>query len=190
MNRVLLAVGLVVVLVASAAAAGCGGAAKPADTTGGSAAPAADPAALGQGGQTDSGGGAMADKTKTLLTVADIEKASGQTGVREIAKGSVGGANGDFNFATSDGKLLLMVRLGGVDYYDSMIKSGKAKDIPGLGDAAFAGPEGTPMLVMFKKGDTAVWLSTDIDVDASGNVMPRIPIDKLEALARIAAGRL
>jgi hypothetical protein len=47
----------------------------------------------------------------TLLTVADVEKVAGATGVRSVPNGSQVGAGGMLNFVNGAGKLILSVAI-------------------------------------------------------------------------------
>lgn len=42
-----------------------------------------------------------------VLTVADVEKATGLTGIKTVAKNPMKGAGGELNFATADDKVVI-----------------------------------------------------------------------------------
>jgi hypothetical protein len=62
---------------------------------------------------------AMAAQTPydALLTVADVTKLTGISGVKTVPNGSQVGAGGMLNFARADGKLVLMVNFGDAQLY-------------------------------------------------------------------------
>jgi hypothetical protein len=125
-----------------------------------------------------------------LLTAADVEQATGLTGLKAIAKGSVTGAGGDVNYAKADGKLVLMASFFDGAAFDQM----KATDdygeaLSGLGDAAFVGPlKGMmPMYFMvgFRKGDHSALLVTFL----VGSTSTVLTLDQFKALAAVVASR-
>src|SRR3569833_218936 len=73
-----------------------------------------------------------------LLTAADIEKITGQSGVKKVAKGSSPAANVDLNFSRADGRFLIGANLNDAKYYDDAKKAvGKVDLVTGVGDEAF-----------------------------------------------------
>lgn len=104
-----------------------------------------------------------------LLTVADVESATGLKGLKLVPRGSTTGAGGDLNFGNADGSLLLMVQFGNADLF----KQWKAQPdvynsaVTGVGDEAFNGPKGglSPYVLFFRKGSHSVGLSSFLDID-------------------------
>jgi hypothetical protein len=108
------------------------------------------------------------------LTVADVEKICGLSGVKTVARGSQTGAGGDLNFAGPDGKLVLMINFGDQQLYNKArnqkeIRMGDktypmelfAHSVTGLGDEAFASPPGPVQYVIYaRKGNNAISVST------------------------------
>jgi hypothetical protein len=126
----------------------------------------------------------------SLLTAADVEKATGLTGLKSIAKGSVTGAGGAVKYAKTDGKLVVIAGFFDGAAFDQM----KATDdygeaLSGLGDAAFVGSlKGTmPMYFMvgFRKGDHSALLVTFL----VGSTSTVLTLDQLKALAAVVASR-
>ena len=73
-----------------------------------------------------------------LLTAADIEKITGQTGVKKVAKGSSPAANFDLNFARADGRFLIGANVNDAKYYEDAKKAfGKVDLVTGVGEKAF-----------------------------------------------------
>lgn len=108
------------------------------------------------------------------LTVKDVEKATGATGVKTVPRQSQPGAAGDLNFARGDGKLILMVNFSNAALYKKAREQKElelngqkypmelfAHAVPGLGDEAFASPPGKVQYVIYaRKGNNAVSVST------------------------------
>lgn len=123
-----------------------------------------------------------------FLTVPDIEKVTGLKGVAPTPK--TADADGDLNFATKDGKLLLSVSFLPSSAYAGArsSKDGFKNTISGLGEEAFVGPAGTsPLFILvFRKAAYTVVLNTELENEKQS----RIPIDQLTALAKIIASRM
>ena len=66
---------------------------------------------------------AQAPAPDPRLTIADVEKVSGVSGVKQVAQGSMTGAGGALNFTGPDGKLILMVNFASAPLYDGARKS-------------------------------------------------------------------
>jgi hypothetical protein len=112
--------------------------------------------------------------SETRLTTADVQKLTGLTGVKTVARGSQVGAGGDLNFARADGKLVLMINFGNAALYtkartQKTIKVGDkeypmelvAHPVTGVGDEAFASPPGPVQYVIYaRKGNNAISVST------------------------------
>jgi hypothetical protein len=109
-----------------------------------------------------------------LLTVADVEKVAGVTGVKSVPNGSQVGAGGNLNFVNSAGKLILAVSFGDAQLYrkardtKELEIGGKkypnllfAHDLPGVGDEAFASPPGPVQYVIYaRKGNHSLAVNT------------------------------
>jgi hypothetical protein len=123
------------------------------------------------------------------LTVQDVEKITGLQGLKIVPPDPSKGAGGDLNFATKDGKLILMVnRSLSSDMFYSQTKNMKGafkEDIQGVGDAAFIGPPGNyPYFVSFKKGKGSGSVATFL-----GFTGTLLPIDQVKKVAQqIASG--
>ena len=177
-------VSAILVVMTLLALTGCTGAAAPKGASQPAEPSAAAPSAPAAEPVADTGGDAA-----KLVTVDDIEKVTGLSGVKVVEKGSVSGANGDQNFAGSDGVFLLWVNVKGADYYDTMVQGGMTEQVEGIGDAAFIGPKQAPKQVMFKKGGAAVLINAKVVVK-NGKPVSAVEIEKLEELAKLAASRL
>jgi hypothetical protein len=123
------------------------------------------------------------------LTVQDVEKITGLTGIKIVPPDASKGAGGDLNFADKDGKLIVMVQrmLTSDALYSANKKmaSSVQADIQGVGDAAFTGPAGKlQYFVFFKKGKGSGSVASFL-----GMTGPLLPIDQLKRIAQqIAAG--
>ena len=126
-----------------------------------------------------------------LLTVSDVESATGFKGVKLIPRGSILGAGGNLNFAKADGSLLLMVQFGDANLF----KQWKAQDgfynaaVTGVGDEAFNGPKAGigPYVLFVRKGAHSFGLSGFLDTDT---MKPILSQDQLRALAKTILSRL
>ena len=126
-----------------------------------------------------------------LLTPADVEKVSGLTGIKAVARGSLPGAGGDVNFVGADGKLVVMANFFDGAQFEALKGTPNYREaLSGLGDAAFVGPSDTVMptlyIVGFKKGDHTAILVTYFKSGASDTILT---MDQLKALAAIVASR-
>ena len=121
------------------------------------------------------------------ITVAELEAISRQSGVREVAKGTITGAQGTLNFTGADGKLLLLVSLGAAkDYRDARAAFPKQTQIASLGDEAFH-PTDFAHALYVRKGDRLLGLGSGLN-PATGQ--PILSQAQLQALAKLALGRL
>ena len=123
------------------------------------------------------------------LTVQDVEKITGLHGIKLVPADPSKGAGGDLNFATPDGKLILMVqRMLNSDalYSETKKMKGTVKaDVTDVGDAAFTGPAGDlQYFVSFKKGKGSGSVATFLSLSGA-----RLPLEQVKKVAQqIAAG--
>lgn len=125
------------------------------------------------------------------LTIADVEKVSGLSGVKQVAQGSMTGAGGALNFAGPDGKLLLMVNFAAASFYDS-VKNNQTifhALVPDVGDEAFDAPPGAMQYVLYVKKSTKAASLTSF-LSTSRPYAPKLTLDQLKALARVVLPRL
>ncbi len=124
------------------------------------------------------------------LSAADVEKATGLSGIRLIPRGSAAGAGGDLNFANDAGDLILMVQFAEARNFAGLkAKYGKGA-VAGVGDQAIEGgsmPGMPDNLVAFTKGTHCVVLTAFGDFV---NKKVYLTIDQLTALAKTIASRL
>jgi hypothetical protein len=127
-----------------------------------------------------------------VVTVADMEKVSGLTGIKVIPKDPYIGAGGDINFAKKDGKIVLIVMNRDKAYLTDMKaqKGSFDKQLNGIGDEAYDGPGFGKIryILAFRKGNRVVVLSSFMDMDAGGK--PFFTPEKLKKLADIALTRM
>ena len=123
------------------------------------------------------------------LTVADVEKVSGLTGVKLVPRDPAKGAGGDLNFVGPEGKLLLMVRFGTAALYDTVRKGTTYHAlVPGLGDEAFDAPPGASQYALYvKKGTKAI--SVTAYASTTKPYGPRLTMDQLKAIASVILSR-
>jgi len=143
-----------------------------------------------------------AQVSDSRLTVADVEKAVGFSGVKTVPRGSQPGAGGDLNFVGPDGKLMLMVNFGNQQLYNKArtqkeMKIGNqtypmelyAHAVTGLGDEAFASPPGKIQYVIYaRKGNNAVSVSTYYP-GVGENVKPVLTEAQLKQIAQTIFSR-
>jgi hypothetical protein len=121
------------------------------------------------------------------LTADDIEKVTGLSGLHAVARNPGKGTGGKLNFAGSDDKLVVMVSVQKADVYQSWKKAFFGEAVSGVGDEAFLSPNvPQPYAISFRKGDTAVTISSFFD--RSGK--PKLTRAQLTKLAQLAASRL
>lgn len=154
--------------------------------------PAAKPAAPAQAAP-------VADK---LLTIADVEKVSGLTGIKLVDRDPSKGAGGDLNFAMPDGSLVVMLNtLNQRNYDDSKKQPGAVKEqVSGVGDDAWSGPADDNSWAMkgpdghaiqvafsFRKGTQGVSMATFLK---TGTAQPYLSQDQLRELAKSILSRM
>jgi hypothetical protein len=139
--------------------------------------------------------------TDPRLTVADVEKATGLTGVQQVGPGSVPGAGGGLNFAGPDKHMVVMVNFGTADLYrraraqTEMKVGGQTIPMPlfhsevkGVGDEAFDSPPGATQYVLYvRKGNQAISVTTYLRL---GNPKPVLTMDQLKAIAAVILSRM
>jgi len=144
---------------------------------------------------------ASAQAPDSRLTVADVEKVTGLTGVHVVAPGSQPGAGAGLNFAGPDNKLILMVNFGTDALYrhareQKEMTMGSTKvpmvlyhaSVPGIGNEAFDSPPGPLQYVIYlRKGIKAASVTTYFD---SSGKKTRLSMEQLKTIARTVADRL
>lgn len=138
-----------------------------------------------------SGSFAQSTKYDKYLTVADIQKVTGLTGIKQVPRDPKKGAGGHLNFADGKGNMILLASFltsEEFDFYKS--EEGLVKEkIPGLGDEAFSGPAtGTPYMLVMRKGSKSVALSTFFET--AEMMATRLSMDHLISLSKIVLSRL
>ena len=127
-----------------------------------------------------------------LLTADDVEQVAGLQGIKLIPRNPAIGAGGDLNFALQDNTMILTVAV----QDSSMYERWKNEEgffhaaVPGIGDEAFNGPSFGEYryVLIFRKGKTAVSLSSFINMKAGGE--PYLNQEKLHSLAKIMISRI
>jgi hypothetical protein len=127
-----------------------------------------------------------------LLIADDVEQVAGLQGIKLIPRNPVIGAGGDLNFALQDNTMILTVAV----QDSSMYERWKGEEgffhaaVTGIGDEAFNGPSFGEYryVLIFRKGKTAVSLSSFINMKAGGE--PYLNQEELQALAKIMISRI
>lgn len=135
---------------------------------------------------------ASSSDTSDLLTIGDVEKVSGLTGIKTVEKGAMDGAGGDVNFVTSEGKLVLIASFYDGAGFDTLKDTPNYREpLAGLGDAAFVGPSKDIMETLYevgvKKGDHGALLVTFFKTLSQDTMLT---MDQLKELAGIVEARL
>jgi len=124
-----------------------------------------------------------------FLTIADIEKVSGVSGIKLVDKGSLPGAGGSLNFALND-KMYAMFVIADMNVYDQW-KNGEKyihEKLSGIGDEAYSAPEGpVQFIVFFRDGSNVASVSSFVNFDTGD---PYLNMKQLSELAKIAVGRM
>lgn len=128
----------------------------------------------------------------SLLSVADVEKTSGLTGLKLVKQGSTTEAVGRLNFANADGTLVAIMNIGdGVAFNQSMQGMYFSKESTGTGDMCFVGPSSkvstTLSIFAAAKGDHAVIMKTFAKTKGGSDTW--LTIEQLQALTGLALGR-
>jgi len=131
---------------------------------------------------------AQSDRFNKYLGAVDVQKVIGSSGVKLVPKSP--DAEGDLNFAGQDGQLLLSASFYPASSYASArsSKGGFKSSLTGVGEEAFVGPATGPSLFIlaFRKGPYTVVLNTELDAKSA----PRLPMEKIIAIAKIMAARM
>jgi len=144
-------------------------------------------------GQTTESSAATAgsQEKEKYLTIADVEKVSGEKGIKLVAYNPSKGAGGDLNFAKSDDTMFLLAQIQPKYFWN--IWKGQANSfnepVSGVGDEAFNGPKGMPAnyVLFFLKGDIAFSVSSFLN--AGDTSKPFFSEDQLIELAKIMLSR-
>ncbi|MBV8520158.1 MAG: hypothetical protein JO197_22380 [Acidobacteria bacterium] len=124
-----------------------------------------------------------------LVTAADIEKATGLTGVHKVAKDPAKGAGGELNFAGKDEKLVAIVMIS-PSMFDFWKKkyAPKCESVSGIGDEAYRTKRSaTTQYLFFRKGANAVWIQS---MGWTKDYAPVPDAAQLTTLAKVAASRM
>lgn len=150
--------GIVFGLLMAAIISGCGDENKSVNNTSMSQKPES-----GEGDSMLQAPDSAAAKYSKYLPVDAVEYASGMSEIKLVPKNSQKDANGDLNFATNSGKVILTVKFQpAVKFQIPRHLDTYEADIGGVGDEAFIGPKGlkAPVFLMFRNGDQLVTLTS------------------------------
>ena len=133
------------------------------------------------------------NESENYLTVADVEKVTGLTGIKILPKNPSIGAGGDLNFATTDNQLVVMSMFLNASFYEQFMKQpGYFKEaVSGVGEEAFSGPVNNPQYVLiFRKGAHCVSLSSFFKLGSPDKSTTMLTMSQLIKLAKIIASRI
>jgi hypothetical protein len=127
------------------------------------------------------------------LTVEDVKHVTGLKAVWQVPFHPEEFLGSDLNFVNEQGEKILCIafsKAGLYDTYRSTVPKYFKTPVKDLGEEAFIGPdtEGRePFMLVFRKGDHAVSLTTAATMDAHRNLLT---VDELIAIGVIIASRL
>jgi hypothetical protein len=153
----------------------------------------ASSAATGSAGATDTAQmNSSNPDPAALLSVADIQTATGMTGLKLAAPNSTQEAVGRLNFANEDGTLVAIVNIGDAVAFDQSLSGmNYSRDATGTGDMCYVGPSPklSPVLSIFAaaQGDHAVMMKTFAKVKGDSDTW--LTIDQLQQLVGLALKR-
>lgn len=127
-----------------------------------------------------------------LLSVADVEKATGLTGVKLVSPGSTTDAVGRLNFANESGTLIATMNIGDGTAFDQSLGTMLfSRESTGTGSMCFVGPSSqvSPVLTVFAaaEGDHAVIMKTF--TKTKGGKDTWLTIEQLQSLTGSALSR-
>jgi hypothetical protein len=128
----------------------------------------------------------------SLLTVADVEKASGLPDLKSVAQGSTKEAIARLNFANADGTLVASLSIGdGTAFDQSLSTMNFAREATGTGSMSYVGPSPTvsPVLTIFAaaQGDHAIIMKTFLKT--KDGTATWLSIEQLQQLTGLALSR-
>jgi hypothetical protein len=127
------------------------------------------------------------------LTIEDVKRVTGLKAVRQVPFHPEEFLGSDLNFVNEQGEKVLCVtfsRAGLYDTYRSTVPKYFKTPVSDVGEEAFLGPDmesREPFMLVFRKGDHAVSLTTAPTNDASRNLLTA---EQLVAIGAIIASRL
>jgi hypothetical protein len=129
---------------------------------------------------------------KSFLTVEDVERISGLKKVRQIPFHPMKFLGSELNFVSESGNKILCVDFFEAKQfgtYKKMTSRNVLASISGVGDEACAGqdPFDKSSMLIFRKGDHAVYMNTTADNKAYQNALN---LDQLIKIGKVVASRL
>jgi hypothetical protein len=128
----------------------------------------------------------------TYLTISDVEKVTGLTGLKQVQFNPLRFLGSDLNFVASDGSKILSVEFSHASRYNTY-KVFEPKNIKillqDIGEEAFVGPDienQVPYQLVFRQGNYAISL-TAATCDAKKNMLT---LEQLISIGKIVASRV
>lgn len=164
---------LFLILVLALALSGCGGAEK---------SPAAAPENQPAAGK-EQAPAAAGNQYEKYLTAADVEGATGLTGLKAVEKAST------LSFLDGSDQVVYEIQFYSGDFYEREVGSNREyyTDVPGVGDKAAIAIPDSPYRLTFAKGEQVLMTQT-LTKDKDGNWL--VSEEQLIALAKILAAKL
>ncbi|MDH4162130.1 MAG: hypothetical protein OEW15_05500 [Nitrospirota bacterium] len=133
-----------------------------------------------------------------IISAADVEKATGLTGVKKVPRDKAAPGytenkllTGDINFVRSDGQPILMIQFRPAFVYDQFKADTEYNKgaVPGIGSDAFSSPVYPPQYTInFVKGNYYAAVTTHLDPKNESKTL--IPFDQLTAISKLVASRM
>ncbi len=127
---------------------------------------------------------------ETYLTAEDVERISGLCNVRRILFHPLTFLGSDLNFINEEGSKILCVEFTKSHQYEmfrTMMPKEFLAPVEGIGDEALISPGQASPIIIFRKGDQAVSLTT---TETKGTLKTLLTVEQLIALAKLVASRL
>ncbi len=143
-------------------------------------------------------GAAAAGQFDHIINAADVEKATGLAGVKQVPRDKAAPGytenkllTGDLNFIRADGQPILMVQFRPAFVYEEFKGDAAYNKAPvaGVGSDAFSSPVYPPQYAInFLKGNYYAVVTTHLDPTDKAKTL--LTFDQLTALAKLIASRM
>lgn len=141
---------------------------------------------------------AWAGQFDNIITAAEVEKATGLAGVRQVPRDKAAPGytenkllTGDLNFVRKDGQPILMIQFRPAFVFDQFKADTDyhKAPVPGIGSSAFSSPVYPPQYsINFVKGSYYAVVTTHLDPADKSRTL--ITFDQLVVIARLVASRM
>ena len=134
----------------------------------------------------------LAGQFDNILTAADVEKATGLTGIKKVPHDSSNKfLNGDINFVLKDGQPILMIQFRPLFIFDKYKEDPGYFKTPltGIGEEAFTSPAFDPQFsINFRKNNHVAVVTTNIDPKDSKKTI--LSMEQLTTISKVLASKM